>query len=389
MQIAAVLGLRWHCCTFAGNWKDWEVVPEGWAVDWKSSLPVCCAMVVALKYPTATGSKYLLLLVVVFSSDGCQQMAPRNRVPDSLLLLFLDRPLSITGGALYCCHWFSASEHLGSGFYLNSGNLLFFNSFRSSYFFSIDHFGVLLRIGCPFHVLVIRFSLVVLEGSFRGCWFGSYSFEFSALAAVYVFSILYLAGFSLWVDCISVSGMGNWFFASFVCYWAVCICCFVPSVSQGNFSGWFLAWVLGSCLKCSISTAQHTAYFFAYCFDSEADKQRILDGGLYMIYSRPLILKNMPNLFEYGTCTHTVVLVWVTLPSLPVDLWNAQGLGKICSKIGNPLCSDAMTGRKERIFYARVLVEVDMAKELVSKVTIKLPYGNRREQHVIYENFPK
>lgn len=64
-------------------------------------------------------------------------------------------------------------------------------------------------------------------------------------------------------------------------------------------------------------------------------------------------------------------------------------MGKRFSKIGNPLCSDAMTGRKERISYARVLVEVDVAKKLVSEVTIKLPYGNRREQHVIYENLPK
>ncbi|KAI5653287.1 hypothetical protein M9H77_30474 [Catharanthus roseus] len=105
--------------------------------------------------------------------------------------------------------------------------------------------------------------------------------------------------------------------------------------------------------------------------------------------NRPLILKHIPPLFEFGPCTHTVVLVWITLLGLLVDLWNAQALDKICSKIGNPLCSDAMTGRKNRILYARVLVEVDVAKDLVSEVAIKMPYGNRRIQQVVYENMLK
>lgn len=108
-----------------------------------------------------------------------------------------------------------------------------------------------------------------------------------------------------------------------------------------------------------------------------------------MIYGKPLILKNMPPLFEFGACTNTVVPVWVTLLGLPVDLWNTQVLAKICSKITEPLCTDAMIGWKERIFYARVLVEVDIAKELVKEVPIKLPNGKLREQYIIYENLPK
>lgn len=107
-----------------------------------------------------------------------------------------------------------------------------------------------------------------------------------------------------------------------------------------------------------------------------------------MIYGRPLILKNMPPHFELGACTSIVVPVWITLPGLPVDLWNAQALAKICSRIGEPLCIDAMTRRKERISYTRVLVEVDIAKELITELPIKLPNGKLREQFVIFENLP-
>lgn len=123
--------------------------------------------------------------------------------------------------------------------------------------------------------------------------------------------------------------------------------------------------------------------------DSEEDRQKILDGGPYIIYGRPLILKNIPPLFEFGVYTNTIVPVWVTLLRLLVDLWNAQVLAKIYSKIGKPLCINAMIGRKERISYARVLVEMDIAKDLVKEVPIKLPNGKLREQYVIYEHLPK
>lgn len=124
-------------------------------------------------------------------------------------------------------------------------------------------------------------------------------------------------------------------------------------------------------------------------FENEEDRQKILDGGPYMIHGRPLILKHMPLLFGFEACTNAIVLIWFTLLGLLVDLWNAQVLAKLCAKIGESLCTDAMTGRKDRISNARVLVEVDIAKDLVTEVPIKLPDGKLRDQCVIYENLPK
>ncbi|KAI5672289.1 hypothetical protein M9H77_12653 [Catharanthus roseus] len=103
-----------------------------------------------------------------------------------------------------------------------------------------------------------------------------------------------------------------------------------------------------------------------FLVDNEDDRQKVLEGEPYMIFGKLVILKHMLPLFEFGACTHAMVPVWVTFPGLSVDLWNAQ-VGKICSKIGNPLYSDVMTRMKQRISYARDLVEVDVAKELVSE----------------------
>lgn len=89
-----------------------------------------------------------------------------------------------------------------------------------------------------------------------------------------------------------------------------------------------------------------------------------------MIYRRPLILKHMLALFLFGPCTNTIITVSVNLPGLPLDLWYENALPKICSLIGTPLCTDVMTRRKDRISYARVLIEVDVAKELTREVII-------------------
>lgn len=62
---------------------------------------------------------------------------------------------------------------------------------------------------------------------------------------------------------------------------------------------------------------------------------------------------------------------------------------EICSLIGNLLCTDSFTRRKDRISYAKVFIEVDVAKKLPREVIIHMPNGSIRDQHFSYENPPK
>ncbi|GFY90954.1 hypothetical protein Acr_07g0011500 [Actinidia rufa] len=81
--------------------------------------------------------------------------------------------------------------------------------------------------------------------------------------------------------------------------------------------------------------------------------------------------------------------VWIQLRNLPLELWSPNALGKICSKIGKPIHTDKMTANRERVSYARCLVEVNMAKELTHSVIINLPNGDAFEQVMFYENLPR
>lgn len=90
----------------------------------------------------------------------------------------------------------------------------------------------------------------------------------------------------------------------------------------------------------------HKSWWIVYRFHKGEDRENILNGGPYIIYGRPLILKHMPPLFQFGPCTNTIIPVWVNLPGLLLDLWNENALPKICLLIGNSVCTDVMTREK-------------------------------------------
>lgn len=81
--------------------------------------------------------------------------------------------------------------------------------------------------------------------------------------------------------------------------------------------------------------------------------------------------------------------IWVKLPRLPLDCWNSNALENIASKIRKPNSTDKLTSTRGRLFYARVLVEVDASKDLVRTISMKLPTNKSREQPVVYEHEPK
>ncbi|KAL0332772.1 UNVERIFIED_CONTAM: hypothetical protein Scaly_2178700 [Sesamum calycinum] len=134
---------------------------------------------------------------------------------------------------------------------------------------------------------------------------------------------------------------------------------------------------------------RHDSGWLVFRFARDDDRQRILDGGPYFIYGRPLLLKAMPDCFEFKEDDISLTPVWAILPSLPLECWHPNALGKIGSRLGTPIAMDSLTMRMERVSYARILVEVDASKTLVDHVEFKMPNGVTRRQPVVYEYTPK
>ena len=133
----------------------------------------------------------------------------------------------------------------------------------------------------------------------------------------------------------------------------------------------------------------HESGWLVYEFKKEEDKMDVLNGGPYLIYGRPLILKSMPEYFNFSKKEMSSVPVWIKLPNLPLKCWSIRSLSKISSLIGKPIQCDKLTVSKLRISYARVLIEVDLREDLPASVEIGLPNGMFIEQPVIYESLPQ
>src|SRR5436190_4128261 len=87
-------------------------------------------------------------------------------------------------------------------------------------------------------------------------------------------------------------------------------------------------------------------------------------------------------------CESSTVPVWISLPNLPLFLFNKSGIFSIGSLLGKPLTLDAATADLSRPNVARVCVEIDLLKKLTHRVRLDCEDAEGFWQDVIYEKLP-
>jgi len=167
--------------------------------------------------------------------------------------------------------------------------------------------------------------------------------------------------------------------------WGFCL----VGLFAGKFPGWAAVSKLREGWKVKCTQWRHRSGWLVFKFHSDEDRLRVLNGGPYFAYGSNLMLKILPSCFRFEGEVVSSVPIWVQLPGLPLDCWNARALSKIVSRVGKPITTDKMTLTKERLSFARVLVEVDVSSDIVSEVEIRLPTGEVYHQLVIAEFTPK
>ena len=167
--------------------------------------------------------------------------------------------------------------------------------------------------------------------------------------------------------------------------WKRCLIGYVA----GKYPGFLaLKSIINRLWKCDATLSIHESGWIVYKFQNEEDKLEVLNKGPYLIYGRPLVLKSMPEFFDFSRFEMSSVPVWIKLPCLPLKCWTSKCLSKIASRIGKPIQCDKLTANMERISYARVLVEVNLMEDLPSSIPIVLPNGSPLEQPIIFESLP-
>lgn len=99
-----------------------------------------------------------------------------------------------------------------------------------------------------------------------------------------------------------------------------------------------------------------------------------------MILDHYLIVKEWYSNFDPATDSTEKMLVWIRFPALPIEYYNSEFLMKIGGAIDRPVKIDQATNFVNRGMFARMCVEIDITKPLVSKFKLR-----RRVRKIEYE----
>ncbi|XP_030934168.1 uncharacterized protein LOC115959762 [Quercus lobata] len=120
--------------------------------------------------------------------------------------------------------------------------------------------------------------------------------------------------------------------------------------------------------------------FFLIRFSSSDDFDVVLRGGPWFLGEYFLAIKPWEPYFIASEAKLSSVAVWVRFPELPIEFYDAAVLREIGSVIGPVLRIDSYTASETRGGYARLCVQIDLDKPLISSIRV-----GRLVQRVLYE----
>ncbi|XP_019241804.1 PREDICTED: uncharacterized protein LOC109221819 [Nicotiana attenuata] len=129
----------------------------------------------------------------------------------------------------------------------------------------------------------------------------------------------------------------------------------------------------------------HKEGYYIIRFKNMEDPREILCAGPYSIASKPIILKPWTLDFDFSKELPISIPLWEKFPKLPMSCWGMRSLSRIASVIGKPIFADECTTKQTRVSYARMLIEVNVTKELPSEVWVMEPNDKKFLQSVSFD----
>ncbi|GAU41147.1 hypothetical protein TSUD_190470 [Trifolium subterraneum] len=111
--------------------------------------------------------------------------------------------------------------------------------------------------------------------------------------------------------------------------------------------------------------------FFMVKFDLEADRVKVMDGGPWMVFDHYLSVQSWSADFVCPTAKIDRTMVWIRFPGLNLVFYDESVLLALGAAVGTPVKVDRNTLDVKRGRFARVCVEIDLNKPVISKVWIK------------------
>ncbi|XP_019150525.1 PREDICTED: uncharacterized protein LOC109147318 [Ipomoea nil] len=111
--------------------------------------------------------------------------------------------------------------------------------------------------------------------------------------------------------------------------------------------------------------------FYIAKFESMKDYETAKYGGPWMVFDHYLTVQDWRPNFDSRTNKMEKLLAWIRFPSLPIEYFDEKFLKKIGKTIGRPVKIDVTTSLASKGKFARVCVEFDITKPLLSRFVIE------------------
>ncbi|XP_026459382.1 uncharacterized protein LOC113360045 [Papaver somniferum] len=115
--------------------------------------------------------------------------------------------------------------------------------------------------------------------------------------------------------------------------------------------------------------------FFVIELDNEDDQNRIWSGGLWQVENQILKVREWEPNFKHENQKSSTAFVWAHFPGLCIEYWKEEIILSIAKTIGRAIQVDETTLKREIGYYASMMVEVDLAKEIPGRIWIGTKYG--------------
>ncbi|CAN1125300.1 hypothetical protein LINPERPRIM_LOCUS31606 [Linum perenne] len=120
--------------------------------------------------------------------------------------------------------------------------------------------------------------------------------------------------------------------------------------------------------------------YYVVKFDTIGDYEHAMFGGPWMVGDHYVVIQDWRLYFQPEDSPITTLRVWVRLPGVPLEYFDAAILTIIGNRIGKTVRLDLTTLGGSRGNFARICVEVDLSKPLLSKYRLR-----RRVRRIEYE----
>nr|KYP70239.1 Putative ribonuclease H protein At1g65750 family [Cajanus cajan] len=110
--------------------------------------------------------------------------------------------------------------------------------------------------------------------------------------------------------------------------------------------------------------------YFLVQFKEEEDYRHALYEGPWKIADHYIVVQRWRPFFTVTATKVRKIAAWIRIPGLPIELYHDRFLWRVGNKLGTMLKIDKLTSIHSRGKFARICVEINLNKKLVSKIDI-------------------